>query len=345
MSPRTIQSLRRSAADPKAGRTGAGQGREEGRVVAAGRSLAGGLLLAALLWAAGAGPVWAGPTNRGGALLLTFQPDAVYELGTFDHCDQLTLAGPEAAVLRVPADGAPRIAGLYAVFPEDSVGTIRAISFGLRYSPSVRIVGSGPCNAGGMEISMNGWPRSYGGASVHIMPEGVKAARIIPIYWFALLAREGGTFEVIPHPMPRLGGRMANADVPPVDAPIVDFGRLGFDTDGYLPQTGLDAPVGACCVDGQCWLLTRRECSVYGGVWFGTGIGCEHEPCRDEALGGCCLDTGCEPMSLIECVQSGGVPLGVGVRCGDRPCPPPAGELQPGAPGAAEPPGTGDPSR
>ena len=300
-----------------------------------------------VLLLAGALPASAGPTNRGGALLLSFHPDAVYELGTLDHCDQLGLTDPGSAVLRLPADGTPRIVGLYAVFPADSVGTMKAISFGLRYSENVRLVAAGPCNGGGMEIAMNGWPRSHGGISVHVMPEGVTTARIIPVYWFALMARGPGSFEVIPHPMPRLGGRIVSTDVPPVDEPIVDFGRIGFDAEGYLPVTGVAAPIGACCVEDRCWLLTRRECELYSGGWMGAGVGCDHDPCRPEAWGGCCLDGGCEPMTLVECARRGGIPLGIGVNCGDRPCPgpepeqgsnlTPAPESGPGAAGAGTP--------
>jgi hypothetical protein len=263
------------------------------------------------------------PTNRGGVLLLHAEGDRPYDYGTLDHCGDLSLLDPARAVTRLPGDGVPRVVGVYAVFPPDSVGSVKAFSFGIRYSENVRIVGQAPCNAAGMSIAMNGWPASNGGMSVHIADEGVKKSRIIPLYWFAIMSKGKGSVELIPHPVPKLAGRFVTAEVPYQQEPIAAYGRLGFESDGFVPTAGARPVMGSCCVD-QCWLLTRQECEQYRGIYLGDGMTCDHDPCRDDAyLGGCCLPSGCEMLSLVACSREGGTPLGEGVRCDSLPCPQP----------------------
>jgi hypothetical protein len=199
---------------------------------------------------------------------------------------------------------------------------VKAIGFGVRYSENVRLVGQGSCSGGGLEIIMNGWPASHGGTSFNVMPDAVQVGKIIPLYWFAVSCRGEGTFEVIPHPAPKLGGRFVNTDYPPLETPIADFGRIGFDRDGYVPAPGPEPKVGAACVQGECRLLTRRECELYQGVWLGENATCVSEPCRDDArLGGCWLAAGCDTLTALNCAKAGGYFLGEGIGCGQRPCP------------------------
>lgn len=272
--------------------------------------------LSGLGWLGAAPVALAGPTNQGGALVLRVEDGATYEVGTYDHCGQLTLSDSNSIRTRLPGDGKPHLVGLYAVFPADSVGSVKALGFGIRYSPNVRLLGCAACSGGGLEILMNGWPASGGGTSFNVMPDAVRQSRIIPLYWFALSCRGEGTFEVIPHPMARIAGRFANADFPPLETPIADYGRIGFNRDGHVAESGAAPLVGASCVAGECWRLTRHECSVYGGVWLGENADCEAEPCRDDArLGGCRFAAGCDTLSALDCARAGGYFLGEGVGC------------------------------
>ncbi len=283
--------------------------------------------VAGLIAVSGAGAT--APSNAGGVLLLHVESEVPYEYGTFDHCRDLVLTDPARAVTRMPADGLPRLVGVYAVFPPDSVGAVRAFSFGVRYSDAVQIVGQAPCNAGGMSIAMNGWPGSNGGMSVHIMAEGVRESRVIPLFWFALRGKSRGSFELIPHPVPKLAGRFVTVEVPYEQEAITAYGAIGFDQDGYAPAPGARAVLAPCCVD-QCWLLTRAECEMYHGDFLGVGMTCDNSPCRDDAyLGGCCLAEGCRMLTLVDCSRSGGIPLGEKVRCDSLPCPEPAGGTAP----------------
>lgn len=272
------------------------------------------------------------PTNHGGVLVLHVESDVPYEYGTFDHCGDLVLTDPAKAVTRLPADGVPRLVGVYAVFPPDSVGSIRGFSFGIRYSGGVRLVGESPCNAGGMSIALSDWPASGGGMSVQIMEEGVKRARAIPLYWFAISAKSKGTFEVIPHPVAKIAGRFVDAGEPRAQEPIAGYGRIGIGEDGFVPTPGGRALVGPCCVE-ECRRLTKQECELYRGDFLGYGATCDNLPCREEAyLGGCCLPEGCEMMTLVKCARRGGASLGEGVSCGAAPCPQSEGAGSKGTP-------------
>ena len=172
-----------------------------------------------------------------------------------------------------------------------------------------------------MYIGMNGWPASNGGMSVHVMPEAIKSGRMVPVYWLAISCKGKGSFEVIPHPVPKLAGRFVGVEVPYSQEPIAGYGRIGFDSDGFVPVPAARAEVAPCCVD-DCYLLTKPECELYGGDFLGYGKTCDNIPCRDDAyLGGCCLPGGCQMLSLRDCARSGGTSLGEGVKCGDVPCP------------------------
>jgi hypothetical protein len=269
---------------------------------------------------------WAtAPSNGGGVLMLHVESEVPYEYGTLDHCGDLVLSDPVRAVARLVGDGVPHLVGVYAVFPPDSVGAIRTISFGIRYSEGVRIVGQAPCNARSISIAMNMWPASNGGMSVHYPAEGDRRSRVIPLYWFALMGKGEGSFELIPNPLSKLAGRFVSIEVPYQQEPIAGYGRIGFDSDGFVPTPGARAVVAACCVE-QCWLLTKQECEQYHGDFLGIGMTCDNLPCRDDArAGACCLSTGCEMLTLVDCARGGGTPLGEGARCDSVPCPQPTG--------------------
>jgi hypothetical protein len=263
------------------------------------------------------------PGNAGGVLMLHVESELAYEYGTFDHCADLVLSDSARAVTRLIGDGVPRLVGVYAVFPPDSVGAVRGFCFGVRYSENVRVVAQAPCNAGGMSIAMNGWPAPNGGMSVHIAVEGVKESRVIPLYWFAILGKGKGSFELIPNPVPKLAGRFVSVEFPYQEEPITGYGRLGIDQDGFAPAPGARAVVAPCCVD-ECRLLTKEECELYRGDFLGVGMTCQNSPCREDAyLGGCCLPEGCEMRTLVDCARDGGIPLGEGTRCDSVPCPKP----------------------
>lgn len=290
-----------------------------------------GLAMVAATFLGWMGAGWAAtPSDRGGVLMLNAENLYPYEYGTLDHCGELSLSDSAQAVTRLPGDGIPRLVGVYAVFPPDSVGAIRAFSFGIHYTENVRIVAQVPCNGGGIAISMNGWPASNSGLSVHVPAEVEKRSRVIPLFWLAVLSKGKGSLELTPHPVPKLAGRFVTVEVPYGQEPIIGYGRIGFDQDGFVPQPGDPGVVAPCCCVDGCWLLTKQECSLYRGDFLGIGMTCDNSPCRDDAyLGGCCLSDGCKMLTLVDCSRSGGIPLGEGARCDSLPCPQPTGSGAP----------------
>lgn len=87
-----------------------------------------------------------------------------------------------------------------------------------------------------------------------------------------------------------------------------------------LPAT----PRGACCVDDDCFVLTRAACEGLNGTYQGDNVSCDGNPCDGTPSGRCCIDDGysgtCVVTTLDECKTLGGTYDGDGTTCDGCPC-------------------------
>ena len=81
---------------------------------------------------------------------------------------------------------------------------------------------------------------------------------------------------------------------------------------------GVDCTVGACCAeDGSCTLTTEEECA---GTFEGYGSDCDPNPCPPPGTGACCVDGVCSIHSAIDCAGIGGNYQGDDTDCDPNPC-------------------------
>ena len=75
--------------------------------------------------------------------------------------------------------------------------------------------------------------------------------------------------------------------------------------------------MGACCIDGECSVISASACADAGGNYLGDGSTCEGVDCTQ---GACCNPDGsCAVTTEGECT---GVYQGDGTVCDPNPCPP-----------------------
>ncbi len=85
-----------------------------------------------------------------------------------------------------------------------------------------------------------------------------------------------------------------------------------------------EGATGACCIDGECSILSESDCTDGGGNYLGDGSVCEGVDCTQ---GACCFDTSCSDYPDQEtCEGDGGIWKGAGNLCEDgNPCNAPTG--------------------
>ncbi len=82
-------------------------------------------------------------------------------------------------------------------------------------------------------------------------------------------------------------------------------------------------PLGACCKDTGCFVLSESECNSEGGEYIGNGTACIPNPCSEATTGACCDSEGnCTITTEVDCT---GTFQGIGTVCDPNPCPPPTG--------------------
>ncbi len=58
--------------------------------------------------------------------------------------------------------------------------------------------------------------------------------------------------------------------------------------------------LGACCIYGQCFILSSDDCAAAVGHYFGDGTDCDPYPCNL----GCCIGAGgCSTLLFIDCID------------------------------------------
>ncbi len=64
-------------------------------------------------------------------------------------------------------------------------------------------------------------------------------------------------------------------------------------------------PTGACCIDGQCHMLTAEHCAAEGGEFLGDVAACHDDTCGGPATGACCVGDGCHMLTAEHCAAEG----------------------------------------
>lgn len=257
------------------------------------------------------------PLNHGGVLLVHVEDEGGVS------CDDFRLGSWDSAIVKVPADGREHRLSVYGAFPPEDSVLVAGISFGIRYSGGVEVVGHGICGGDGRAIPQKNWPSSGTGTAFVFNP--APETTLFGLCWFLVRSDGPGYFEVTPHPSPEHAGAFAsifNPEVrPPVHLePIRAYGRVGFGFEGTLPEPGAEMPRGICCLD-RCYEISPVDCTFYKGLYLGEGTDCESAPCGSNALpGGCCIDGECVSLSRYDCVKQEGSFLGESTPCTPTAC-------------------------
>ncbi|MDG2423185.1 MAG: hypothetical protein P8M22_04330 [Phycisphaerales bacterium] len=81
-------------------------------------------------------------------------------------------------------------------------------------------------------------------------------------------------------------------------------------------------PLGACCVDDNCSVVTAADCSAAGGNYLGDDSNCDNDPCGGggDPTGACCITNSCSILTADECNDFSGSYLGDNTSCAGDPC-------------------------
>lgn len=120
----------------------------------------------------------------------------------------------------------------------------------------------------------------------------------------------------------------------PVNCILTDAVRCSlqggvYQGDGTTCRTAgcppVPPPVGACCHQGLCSMLTRRDCQNIGGRYYGDRSTCVTTACPGAPTGACCLQSQggtvhCRVMDAVSCSIQGGTYRGDGTSCASTTC-------------------------
>lgn len=222
-----------------------------------------------------------GGPNGGGTLVVHASPPALdTDCSREEMCDLgsrcVELDRCENAVTRLSSISRSFV--IVAAFPGSSEPRMRGVSFGIEYDPELTVFR--PWSCAEVEVSDGNWPASGSGTTLSWDAPQTGLLRVVysfygQNYYYGYTTP---VFRVTPHPT--LGGYFRDDSEPSVLDPIVDYGRLGFDTDGYLPCPDSLPPLGACCLQGGvCSELSLSNCDDAGGEFQGPGTTCDPNPC------------------------------------------------------------------
>lgn len=119
-----------------------------------------------------------------------------------------------------------------------------------------------------------------------------------------------------------LAGGAGNELVP--DVRLLDFGDSAIIPHAPLSFPSTATVVGACCIGGDCQVLTPAACAGAGGDYQGDNEPCYGDyPCGGPPVGQCCIDDGlsgqCMMLTEADCDAEGGTWDGMGT-CDGCPC-------------------------
>jgi hypothetical protein len=278
------------------------------------------LFLTALSCLGWAGAALAGP-NAGGTLIVHANPSLVYT-DSHDFCGEQNLDICANAITSLTGTDT-QVWYAIAAFPDGSSPRLAGITFGINYDvDQMHLMDQAGC--GDFELPTSNWPAPGSGNAVTF--NSAQTNLLDPVYWFAGYSYGYGANEFALTPHPTQGGDFADDEIPSILDPIVDFGRLGFDSPGYLPCPAPMVLTGACCfADGSCLVLSADDCSGQGGNYQGDNTTCNPNPCP-QPTGACCFGDGsCQVLTAADCGGQGGSYQGDNSSCNPNPCPQPTG--------------------
>ena len=93
------------------------------------------------------------------------------------------------------------------------------------------------------------------------------------------------------------------------------------------PVFAQGGPVGACCFQRDCEVLSQHVCGLLGGTFLGHDTDCSPPPCDNvQGVGACCFynftqgEFACLEGTESECHMAGGDFLGLGTTCNGNAC-------------------------
>ncbi|MCK4304913.1 MAG: hypothetical protein KAY24_11810 [Candidatus Eisenbacteria sp.] len=181
----------------------------------------------------------------------------------------------------------------------------------------------GPCfpDAAGLEIPTAGWPAPNEGTAC-VVTGDAWTGNYVPVYYFTGYAYGYYGEEILQltsDPSHGFGG-WGNCLIVPTLYEATVFGGLGINTDGTYACPA--DPEAACCVSGECSILTQPECAALGGEWIPSIHECDPNPCPlGWPDGVCCIGGNCYIMTHPDCTVYGGQWFGDLDSCEPNPCP------------------------
>jgi hypothetical protein len=323
-------------------------------------------LIVLMLSAVACAPAMAGRNANGAMVVHT--DDAIGWSSGWDYCtnNPLPLACEDLNPTSMrPVEEVETIFWAVGSFIPTSSPAVTAYQFGVYHNlPAGYFVAWGPCGPGALQIPDATFPDESGTGVAVAYGQTVYPAWLMKMYWFAAYGVQGGFFSIGPYPNidpPR--AQWADDGNPPAVDDCYIFGTLRWGEPG---QNGCGPMYpGACCFpDCSCRLfMFGNQCADAGGVWLGSEVPCEPNPCSCpvaaccladgscamllqgdcEMLGGnwfpgeicpnehcaplpqaCCLcDGSCVDLMDFDCTAQGGVPGGPGTQCATYGCPAP----------------------
>ncbi len=290
-------------------------------------------LLALIALILGASVAQADPSNLAyGTLFAHHVPELPYSSdpppGTGDWCQEYELYAVYATQdvnARIDVTGYAPVVWyvLAAWYGEDKEWCGTEFGLGDFYGPAFSFAEAFPCFPDeGLEIPTANWPGPLEGTAFVTTTQSW-FGNWVPVYFFGGYAYDYYGAQVIPiaeDPPTGFVG-FGNCMAPPQQFDVApgQLGKLGINTDGYVPGMILPPIPEACCFpDGHCELLGEVDCIDSGGVFYGGP--CDPNPCP-QPEGACCVIGNCSILTQEECALVGGEWLGMGTSCDPNPCP------------------------
>ena len=223
------------------------------------------------------GQTLAGP-NAGGTLIVSLCEGICYtDTDQSDYCGVSSITRCEDGIVHAEQDET-FLWSIYAAFPDGSAPRLAGVSLGVDYdSESTIVLGWDMC--GDFQLTDQDWPAPGSGTAVTFID--AREDHLTELYWFAgynySFYAQDTSFDLIPHPSQ--GANFASDDVPSILDPVAELGSMGWGAvDGYLPcPTPL--ATGACCIGGDCIVLSEPECALQNGMYLADGVPCDPNPC------------------------------------------------------------------
>jgi hypothetical protein len=242
------------------------------------------LLLVLISLALLSAPVLAGK-NAGGALVVhtayvSYYFPVDYCTSDFDDPGTCENANTESTV-----DGNldASIVWLLAAFPPDADPGVSVIYFGVEHNlPYGWFAGWGPCGPEGtLEIPDAGWPNDWETAGNSVaLGSPIVGDQFFLFYWLAPYGLAGNYLGTGINPTGGYAGFVSD-DNPGILDEIIRFGQVRWFEPGFNQCPQLEH---ACCIDGECFLITEEECTAAGGIWYPDEDTCEGFDCPPVAV-------------------------------------------------------------